>query len=318
MSCTIAVIIPTFNRARYLREAIQSVLAQSRRPEELIVVDDGCTDDTAAVCAEFAEVRYVYQQNAGLSAARNTGIEHSTSELLMFLDDDDKLMPDALRLQSAVFEREPEVGLVYGRVLLIDAEGRRIGENLKNHRPPADHLAALLVENYIQVQTVMVRRRSLDVAGKFHVLLGEDLDLWLRMAAHGIVFRFIDEPLAEYRKFPGTMSSNKLRYAQGLLAMVEKNLLIFPATSNPLVYTAYSHYRLARAALEEQKYDLAREAMSKALRGRPGTPHFWLYWLLATCPGPLGAGVRLLQGIKRRVTAFLVAVGKVEKRWGTD
>jgi glycosyltransferase involved in cell wall biosynthesis len=123
----ISVIIPTYNRAALLREAIESVLAQTRAADEIIVVDDGSTDDTRATVADREQrdgrVRYVWQPNAFQSAARNNGVRHATGDLLLFLDSDDRLLPDALgRLEAAIAAR-PDAALAYGRARLIDTSG---------------------------------------------------------------------------------------------------------------------------------------------------------------------------------------------------
>ena len=97
---TVAVIIPTFNHARFLAEAIKSVLAQTRPADEIIVVDDGSTDDPAAVVAKFPTVRLIRQDNRGLSAARNTGLRNCKASHIVFLDADDRLLPTALEVRT--------------------------------------------------------------------------------------------------------------------------------------------------------------------------------------------------------------------------
>lgn len=318
MASTIAVIIPTYNRSRYLREAIKSVLAQVRQPDDFVVVDDGSGDDTPQVCAQYPQVRYIRQANGGLSAARNTGIAQTSSEFLVFLDDDDHLLPHTLRLQEAAFVSNPDAGLVYGRALIIDADGVVVGENLRNHRPPADPLPALLEENFVQIQTVMVKRLELTMTGPFRSLLAEDLDMWLRMAARGVKFAFINQPLAEYRKVPGTMSGGRLRFAESVLNMVQGNAELFPPTGRPLKYLAYCHYRVGRAALEEGNHGAARKHLQLATQGRPSNLRFWAYWLYAICPAAIDRPLRLVQAIKRRVDHVLIKLGLMERRWGTN
>src|SRR5689334_17614281 len=111
---TVSVVIPTYNYGRFLAEAIESALSQTRPPGEIIVVDDGSTDDTASIVKGFdAHVKYIKQENAGVCAARNRGVNESTGELIAFLDADDRFEPTAIEKQAAIFESEPEVGLVY-------------------------------------------------------------------------------------------------------------------------------------------------------------------------------------------------------------
>lgn len=313
----IGVIIPTYNRCDYLREAILSVLAQTRPADEVVVVDDGSTDRTAEVCEEFPTVKYLSKANEGLPAARNYGMDHTSSELLVYLDDDDRLVPDSLEVQEKALAAHPEVALVYGRATLIDAAGQPIGQHLRNHRQPNHALAALLVENYILIQTVMARRAAVDAVGRFRKNLGEDLDLYIRLAAQGHRFLFLDRILAEYRKLPGTMSSDKLAYARAMLLTVERNVARFPRRLNKWYYTAYYEYRIGRAALERKEFGIARKAFAKAWLGRPGQGHFLAYLLVSLFPGLLGPLLSLAQRVKRSFQPLLVRLGLKEKRWGT-
>ncbi|MFO0886570.1 MAG: glycosyltransferase [Pirellulales bacterium] len=314
----VAVVLPTYNRYAYLREALLSVLSQTRPADRIVVVDDGSTDDTHLIAKEFPEVDYVCKANEGLSAARNFGAARAEDcELLVFLDDDDRLMPNSLELQVAEFARRPEIGIVYGRALLIDGQGRRIGEHLRNHKPPAAVLEHLLVDNYILIQTVMVRHSALRAVGGFRRFLGEDLDLYIRLALNKVPFSFLDYPLAEYRKLPGTMSANKLQYASAILRMIERHLPDLPQERTPLYHTAFYHYRVGRAALEQKEYEVARAELAMAIRGRPVQPHFWLYWVTARFPRVLEGVLKAGRSLKRKLADLLVALGLREKRWGT-
>lgn len=116
MNNSISVIIPVYNGERYLAEAIESVLQQTLPPAEVLVIDDGSTDGSAAVAQSFATVRYFYQPNAGGNAARNRGIRQSTGDFLAFLDADDLWIPDKLAAQMASFTRNPSLDFVYGHV----------------------------------------------------------------------------------------------------------------------------------------------------------------------------------------------------------
>ncbi len=126
----VSVIIPAYNQASYLGAAIRSVLEQSHQDFELIVVDDGSTDETASVCGQFddARIRYLYQDNAGLSAARNTGLHCCQGAYITFLDADDLFLPGKLRLLLDTMEADPSLGLVAGQAIPIDEDGRQIGK----------------------------------------------------------------------------------------------------------------------------------------------------------------------------------------------
>src|SRR5262249_22609977 len=120
---SVSIIITTFNHARFLADAIRSALAQTVTPSEVIVVDDGSTDDPAQVVAGFPEVRMIRQSNQGLAAARNTGWRAAVGDHVVFLDADDRLLPDALALNLRQFSRSPDCALVFGGYRWIDVEG---------------------------------------------------------------------------------------------------------------------------------------------------------------------------------------------------
>src|SRR4029450_4466979 len=118
-----SVIIPCYNQAHFLHEAIESALAQTYSHREILVVDDGSTDDTAKVTAGYAMVRYIRQENSGVSAARNTGLKQSRSEYLVFLHADDRLLPEALEIGVNYLREHPDCAFAAGCCRLIVADG---------------------------------------------------------------------------------------------------------------------------------------------------------------------------------------------------
>src|SRR5258708_17358462 len=123
---SVAVVIPTFKHARFLADEIMSVLAQKHPADEIIVVDDGSTDDPASVVSQFAKVRLIRQENRGLSAARNTGLRNCATSHVVFLDADDRLLPIALHAGLASIAERPECAFLHGRHRLISEAGRPI------------------------------------------------------------------------------------------------------------------------------------------------------------------------------------------------
>ena len=122
----ITVVITCYNHGHYLTEAIDSILVQDYKNVEIIVVDDGSTDNTKEVAAKYSTVRYVYQNNQGLSAARNTGIDHSSGEFILFLDADDWLLPRALNINYQYLQAQQKTAFVSGAFKIIKTSGEEI------------------------------------------------------------------------------------------------------------------------------------------------------------------------------------------------
>ncbi len=208
-SPAVSVVIPCFNQGHYLREALESVLAQTDRPAEIVVVDDGSTDDTAAVARGYSGVRCIQQPNRGLASARNAGAAHTTGEHVVFLDADDRLRPDALAIGARELMRHPTSALVWGRCVRIDERGRQ----LPTVPPPpvkGDAYEALLRTNFIWTPAVVMFRRS--VCGhlmRFNpaVDASADYELYLRIVRHFPICGHA-RTVAEYRLHAGSMSSN--------------------------------------------------------------------------------------------------------------
>jgi len=192
----ISVIIPTYNRAGMVKEAIESVLAQGYADRELIVVDDGSTDETERVVSSFApRLTYIYQDHQGVSAARNRGIVHARGEYLAFLDSDDLWLEDKLYRQMRFMESHPEALICYTDEIWI-RRGVRVNP-MKKHRKYSGmifpHCLPLCI---ISPSSALFARRLLDEVGMFDETLTvcEDYDLWLRIAARYPI-HFIDMPL---------------------------------------------------------------------------------------------------------------------------
>ena len=183
----VSIIIPTFNCADFLVEAIRSVLAQTYEHYEIIVVDDGSTDHTEAALEQFGNrVSYIGQAPGGPSVARNRGILEARGELIAFLDADDLWRPTKLSRQVEFLNGHPESILVYTDFTRGPHPGCNNDSRLKAYklRDPADPFHALLEENFIATPTVVVRREVLARSGLFDPMLkgSEDFDLWLRLA----------------------------------------------------------------------------------------------------------------------------------------
>jgi glycosyltransferase involved in cell wall biosynthesis len=192
----ISAIIPTFNRAAFLREAIDSVLAQTEKDIELIVVDDGSTDDTRALVAEYGDrLCYVFQPNAGASAARNRGIGCAAGKFITFLDSDDLWLPRKLARQMEWMAAHPNLLLCYTDEIWI-RRGVRVNQRNIHAKSGGWIYPLCLPRCIISPSSVLMRRELFDEVGLFDERLPvcEDYDLWLRVASRFEV-GFIPQPL---------------------------------------------------------------------------------------------------------------------------
>lgn len=199
----VSVVVPAFNPGRYLHEALASVTDQTFAGWEAIVVDDGSTEDLSWVDDLDPRIRRVRQHNAGLSAARNTGISASRADVVALLDADDIWLPDKLARQLAAFD-DPEVAMASTAFTMIDSSGAFLSAGYDGH---ADSYHLLLQGNGICASSVALRRDVVTELGGFDTSLSacEDWDMWLRLAAHHKLVK-IPEVLARYRLHGGNMS----------------------------------------------------------------------------------------------------------------
>ncbi len=217
----VSVVIPCYNQAHFLYEAIESVLAQTFPHVEIIVVDDGSSDDTTAVAARYPRVRLIGQKNQGLAGARNTGIRESVGNYLAFLDADDRLLPDALAAGVECLMVHPECAFVYGDHNLIASDGAYLSTvHVTNIQ--ANAYLALLRTNYIGMHaTVLYQRAFLKTVDGFNTSLGssEDYDLYLRLTRK-FPIRYHGKISAEYRQHGQNMSHNPARMLKSTLAVL--------------------------------------------------------------------------------------------------
>jgi hypothetical protein len=225
----VSIIIPCFNQARYLRTAADSALSQMRDDDEMIVVNDGSTDDTREVCAGFgsahpARVTVVNQTNQGLSMARQAGLERAQGEYVVFLDADDRLLPEMLESCLAGFRRRPPASAVAGwtRVAYEHTPGRtRILKTGKNRQWPS----VLAANPFGACCSLMLRRTDLLAAGGVGlpgVRACEDWDLYARMVRRGMIFHCIPRVLSCYLQHGDALSRNVEAMLDEKIAMLER------------------------------------------------------------------------------------------------
>jgi glycosyltransferase involved in cell wall biosynthesis len=220
----VSVIVPTYNYAHFVTEAVDSALAQGYPQHEIIVVDDGSTDDTRAALARYGDrVRYLYQANQGLSAARNTGIRAAEGEYVALLDADDAWHPRKLELQVAYLRDHPEIGLVGASLFTeralcwpdLDALPRRPAETFGLDR--------LIGKMRFAPSSALIRRACLDEVGLFDPTLRcvEDRDMWVRFATRFRV-AMLQLPLLWYRQHPASLSTRAARMEETELRVLRK------------------------------------------------------------------------------------------------
>lgn len=246
----VSVIIPTHNRSKLLCSAVESVLAQTYPNVEIIVVDDGSTDDTAVMMAQYAgRVIYIKQANQGPIVARNTGFEASSGQYINFLDDDDLLMLTKIERQVQVLDSRPEIGLAYCRHYHIDQDGGYLDE--VGYLPDGDVLRELTKGCFLVVHAALVRRQCLDKVGLFDTDLPwggqycEDWDLWLRIARAGYQFACVQELLCAYRIHQGGRVANVANEERASFAVLG-NVFADPHLPSDIVATKDEVYGMCR------------------------------------------------------------------------
>lgn len=223
----VSIIIPAYNAARFLPQTIQSCLDQTYQAIEIIVVDDGSEDNTAAVVQAYPQVKYIWQSNAGPARARNQGMQAAQGEFLQFLDADDILLPTKIARNMQIFQAHPEVGVVYVNYQLrsedlaqpIKAEKRVIAV------PQGEELRYMLEKgiSLFGIHCALIRAEIAHRVGGFdeEIIITEDFHFWVKVAALGVVFHYTDEVLVWYRYAEGSLSSRELRLSHMRLKAYE-------------------------------------------------------------------------------------------------
>jgi glycosyltransferase involved in cell wall biosynthesis len=283
-AAAVSVVIPAYNSAHHISETLESVYDQSYRPREIIVVDDGSTDDTRAILEKYHDrVVYIYQKNAGEPAARNTGIRRASGDFIAFLDADDLWLPNKLRLQMDYFDKHPEVALVYTDMKQFDENGivhESIKEWLEMSPPSGYVFPQLFAETLFGSGTVVFRKSCVEKAGFFDesFFVGSDYEMWLRMARH-FQFGYVDEPLMMYRHHASMATRGLGRSLQNGVPwegkVINKILALYPEVEKELGRSAVRRRRarpyfyLGVGSLERGKHAEARKLLGESLRQWP-------------------------------------------------
>jgi glycosyltransferase involved in cell wall biosynthesis len=237
--CDTTVIIPTFNRAAVIPRAIHSVLAQTRSVGEIIVVDDGSTDETEQVVSRgFPYVRYIRQENAGVSAARNAGIQAARGRWIAFLDSDDEWLPEKNAWQLRIVERYPQLRwcacggeVIQGDRVEVKGPGRA-ARHLRKYGYLPNYFIACRCGAFLHTSGIMIAHDLLEKTGGFDIELNEaeDTDLWFRLALQSPALGYVREPCYRYYgDVPGSLSQrgqrtcSVFRSLEKILGMMESH-----------------------------------------------------------------------------------------------
>jgi glycosyltransferase involved in cell wall biosynthesis len=296
----VSCVIPCYNRPVFVRDAIDSALAQTYTRVEVVVVDDGSTDNTPEVLAEYGNrIRVIRQSNAGTAAARNTGIANSQGEFLAWLDSDDAWLPQKIEAQVQAFARHPDAGVIYTPCAFFNDRGEP--------PPPAeplpipdciardDVMEMLIVESEVMPSSCMVPRTVLDNVGHFDPSFKwEDWELHFRLARRHYKFFELPAPLTRYRVHANSKSGDEWLHARGILAlrhMIEASRdELLTDTASPSMREAFrrhdikyaeSYNKVGKQCLARGEYDQAFRMYNEALRLDPRVFKYYLRWLCA-------------------------------------
>jgi len=304
----VSVIIPTYNRSGFVRACIQGLRGCGLKNLEIIVVDDGSSDDTAEVVRQTdPQTVFVQQKNSGPAAARNNGYAHSRGRYVAFLDCDDEWLPDVPGRAVELLDRHPQVDLLFADAKMgscehgfeswIESGGQQAFFELP-HAPVDDDFRILergplfermAVRNPVFIGAVIMRREAFERAGKFDPQLcgAADWHLWLRMASM-FTFGYLHRPLAIYLKHPGGMSNDFDGMSREFCMTLEK-LQNFPALSPAQRdHVRRRHlwhlFHYAYRAYNRGDYSTARKRFGQLLRRQPGSLRTWGYWGASLLP----------------------------------
>lgn len=216
----ISVVIPAYNAAHFLPRCLKSVYSQTLKPEEVLVVDDGSSDNTAALAAELGAT-VISRRNGGLSAARNTGIQNTSSEWIALLDADDMWAPEKLERQAACIQRETV--LVYTGIRIFDDNGVRAEVTATD---PISARKMLRYRNPITPSSALVRRDCVMQDGGFRedIRACEDWEMWVRLKRLG-QFEAVSDPLTDYYVYPNSLSANPGKMLEAFDRIIDTTLV---------------------------------------------------------------------------------------------
>ncbi|MEI7474331.1 MAG: glycosyltransferase [bacterium] len=266
----ISVIMPVFNGEKYISSAIISVLNQSFKNFEFIIVDDGSNDKTEEIVKSFSSderVKYFYQTNAGPSVARNTGIALSQGDYIAFIDSDDLWFHKKLELQLHALKQNPKAGLSFGWVKYIDENNRTIGR--KEYKINNDYYKNLILGNYVDNGSVpLIKKECFNKIGYFNpnLFVSEDWDIWIRIAREYDLVG-VNDYLVQYRIYSISLSKNYKKMLESLLNILDREFKtpVFPINNIKRKAYAYRYFYSLGVARNLLEYKDAFKYLFKAI-----------------------------------------------------
>jgi len=330
VSPLVSVVVPAYNCAPFIGETLESIYRQTYPHWEVIVIDDGSTDETrAALAPHIGKIRYFHQKNRGTAAARNAGVRQARGELIAFLDNDDIWLPEKLELQVQVMQRSLECGLVFtdGKIYTADGSRResvissRLDGWIDAHRTKdvlvatGDIVRNLLFRNEIaSASSVMVRRECFDRAGGFDeaIAIADDYDLWLRIArSHPValiqrclyMWRWHDESQS------GPIPDRMQRWWEATLVVMEKHLPLAPLDlRRPLrAHMARQYWERARYYFDRNQFRKSRKMLVSCLRHNNVFLPAMVFFLMSRLDPSI---IERMRRMKRGLRMWLRIVGR--------
>ncbi len=269
----VSVIIPTYNRAKYITRAIDSVLNQTYQDFEIIVVDDGSKDNTKEILTPYMnKIHYLWQENRGISAARNIAIQRATGEYIAFLDSDDVWLNNKLQIQVDILNKSFNIGLVHNKMIMLSEQGQKVG--MKPKRESGKDFKELLeIGGDLPTSSVMVRRECFDKTGLFdeNLPIMEDFEMWLRIAKEYDLYEIKDQHLAYYYRHDQQITRNRIKVFDGTVRLQKKILKIHKNVPKSSIKRKLYHnqYLLARAYYDEKNFSMAIKCLSQTILAYP-------------------------------------------------
>ncbi len=257
----VSIIIPVYNQSSYIEEAIDSCLNQTYPEIEIIVVNDGSTDNTKDVLKSYLDksvIKYIYQENSGLAAARNTGLRNATGEFIQFLDSDDMLEKTKLEKQVKYLRQNDSVFGVYCNTTYFRFTLENVIDSYRKfEKRTGNFLERWISSNFVPVNAMLSRRTDLFFDEELKVL--EDWEYWLRLSLLDKQFGCIDEKLNYVRIHDKNMSKSREKMIRGELIVLDKfeKHQVYPGK---LKFVKYKKYK--RLGEKEQALKYLREAVS--------------------------------------------------------